>query len=206
MDQRLPSILLTAILIVLLVLGLGGLASPPAPPTTVTGSGDQETLARILARLDRLDARVDSFERSEPVTSQPVVGSPVASRPEDGRRPVNELATELAPIRAEIARLWQAVAMRVPDATPNARVDLDALRRARPNYEAIKRYIDSRNEDYERARQELMLMGQSEVANRFGRPQSMSVGDAGVRSWYYATEDDNDGFEITFLDGHVIDC
>ncbi len=204
MDQKLPSVLLAAILLVLLMSFAWN--SPQFP----TGSGaspgatiDGAALDRLHERIDAIARRIDALERARTSTgtTTPVIAQPAS----DERRPVGTGDERLDELRGQIAQIWQALASRGVETRTVTHVDLDALRQTRTDYAAVKAWCELREKHEERARQEIWLMSQDDLIRRFGRPRNLRPGESGTRVWYYATEDQNDGFEVTLFDGHVID-
>lgn len=204
MDQKLPSVLLAAILLVLLMSFAWNIPQSSSGSSAPSGaSADVMAVDRLRERIDGIAQRIDALERARtsPGTTTPVIAQPAS----DERRPVETGDDRLNELRGQIAQIWQALASRGVETRTVTQVDLDALRQTRTDYAAVKAWCELRQKDEERARQEMWLMSQDDLIRRFGRPRNLRPGESGTRVWYYATEDQNDGFEVTLFDGHVID-
>jgi hypothetical protein len=208
--QRLPSLLLAAILAALLWFGLAGMGSAPPPLDASAGRVDEAQLAELLRRIEGLERRLDRAElHAAAGAPQPLVESPGAEVGD--RRTAEGTQSETMAIRAELAKLWRALENRsvasgtVGSPASDGSVSPSVIRAARTDYAAIAMFLDQKDRDSEAARQELLMADQAEILRRFGRPWQIETGGEGYRSWYYCDEQDQRGFWVQFLDGFVND-
>lgn len=210
MDQRLPSLLLAAILAALLWFGLAGIGSAPPPLDASAGRAVEAQLVELARRIEALERRP---ERSEFPAAAGAPPQPIESPDAEvgDRRPAAGMQSETIAIRAELAKLWRALETRGVasgmggSAARDGSVSPSVIRAAGTDFAAIAMFLDQRERDYEAARQELLMADQAEILRRFGRPWQINIGGEGSRSWYYRDEQNDNGFSVEFVDGFVND-
>ncbi|MGE0144284.1 MAG: hypothetical protein AB7I19_11660 [Planctomycetota bacterium] len=210
MDQRLPSLLLAAILAALLWFGLAGIGAAPPPLDASAGRVEPAQIAELVRRIEGIERRLDRPDLAATAGASPrPVEAPVTEAGD--RRPAGVPSGEVAAIRAELAKLWRALESRGAVSGSGGLAPIDGsvspavIRAARADFAAIAVFFDQMERDHEAARQEILMADQAEILRRFGRPWRIDTSGPGRRSWYFRDEQDERGFSIEFLDGFVTD-
>ena len=201
MDQRVPSILLAAILVVLLASAIQDPLSSGPPEAAQWPTTEPELRSRIAA----IESRLTAVEAAQRARGDVAPTSAVVSVSPDGeRQPVPMTADELRVIRGEIRELRGSMAAL---STRSTSVTDDPMSRATDfptNQAEVERFAQLLQRDPAAAMEPLIMLSTGQVLRRFGRPHSVWL-DGGKLLWGYKSLDrKNRLFSIAFLNGTVI--